>query len=146
MNQEFTFKIILQKPPADVDYGLQKGSGNNYGIIQKQRSTDIDLIFSFKVIIKNGKNSLPDFYGPMVQGPAGERFVYIGIGTYAGEPDSPWSRRLKIPLRDISSEMIHKLLADPSMILETKVSGTGKDGTPACATVKPFGGWQLSIR
>jgi hypothetical protein len=144
MNQEYTFKIILQKPPANVDYGLQKGRGNNYEIIQKQRSSDIDLIFGFKAIVRNGKDSLPDFYGPMVQGPAGERFVYIGIGTYAGDPDSTWSRRLKIPLRDISQEMISKLIADPSMILETKVPGTGKDGTPTCATVKPFAGWHLS--
>lgn len=146
MNQEFTFKINLQKPPASVDYGLQKGSGTNYEIIQKQCSSDIDLIFHFKVIIRNGKNSLPDFYGPMVQGPAGERFVYIGIGTYAGEPYSSWSRRLKIPLRDISAEMLSKLAADPSMILETTVPGTDKDGTPTCATVKPFAGWHLAMR
>jgi Family of unknown function (DUF5990) len=26
-------------------------------------------------------------------------------------------------------------------ILETKVPGTGRDGGPNCATVKPFEGW-----
>jgi hypothetical protein len=28
-----------------------------------------------------------------VQGPPGQRFVYIGIGTYAGQTGTPWSRR-----------------------------------------------------
>jgi hypothetical protein len=54
------------------------------------------------------------------------------------------SRRLKIPLRDISSDTIRQMLADPSLVLETKVPGTGKDGGPNCATVKPFSGWHLS--
>jgi len=144
MNQELLFKIILETPPAAVDFGLQKGSGNDYEIIQKQHSSNTDLVFDFKVIVRNNKNSLPDFFGPVVQGPADERFVYIGIGTYAGEADSPWGRRLKVPLRGISLEMINKLISDPALVLETKVPGTGKDGTPSCATVKPFNGWHLS--
>ena len=46
----------------------------------------------------SSKDDLPNFAGPFVQGPAGERFVYINIGTYAGQLNTPWSRRLKIPL------------------------------------------------
>jgi hypothetical protein len=86
---------------------------------------------------------LPNFTGPYVQGPLNERFIYIDIGTYAGQTDSVWGRRLKIPLRDISYETIKLLLTDSSFILETKVPGTGKDGGPNCATVKPFFGWHL---
>lgn len=146
MNQEVIFRIILEKSPAGVDFGLQKGSGDKYETIQKQRSSNKDLIFEFPATIKPGKNSLFDFYGPFVQGSSAERFVYLGIGTYAGQADSEWSRRLKVPLRGISLEMIDKLATDPALILETTVPGTGKDGTPNCATVKPFGGWHLSRR
>jgi hypothetical protein len=146
MYEELIFKIILESPPSGVDFGLQKGSGDKYETIQKQRSLNKDLIFEFPVTIKNNKNSAFDFYGSFIQGPSGERFVYIGIGTYAGEADSEWGRRLKIPLRDITFEMINQLAADPKLILLTKVAGTGKDGTPNCATVKPFDGWYLSPR
>lgn len=143
MNPEITIRIILESPPAGVDFGIQKGKGNKYETIQKQRSNNKDLCFEFKVSVKVFQTALHDFAGPYVQGPSNERFIYIDIGTYAGQIDSIWGRRLKIPLRDISSETMKLLLADSAFILETKVPGTGKDGGPNCATVKPFSGWQL---
>ena len=143
MNQELPLRIILESPPIGVDFGIQKGSGNKYETILKQRSNKDDLCFEFKISVKEGKTSLYNFSGPYVQGPSNERFIYIDIGTAAGQINSVWTRRLKIPLRDISSEMIKQILADSSLILETKVQGTGKDGGPNCATVKPFSGWHL---
>jgi uncharacterized protein DUF5990 len=49
-------------------------------------------------------------------------------------------------LRDIPSDTIKQIIADSSLVLQTKVPGTGKDGGPNCATVKPFSGWHLSTR
>ena len=144
MNQELSIRIILESPPTGVDFGIQKGSGNKYETILKQRSTTGDLCFEFKISVKESKTSLHNFSGPYVQGPANERFIYIDIGTAAGQVDAAWSRRLKIPLREISSETIKQMLGDSSLVLETKVPGTGKDGGPNCATVKPFAGWHLS--
>jgi hypothetical protein len=143
MNHDLPIRIILESPPAGVDFGVQKGKGNQYETIQKQRSNNNDLRFEFKISVNESQTSLPNFTGPYVQGPLNERFIYINIGTYAGQIDSAWSRRLKIPLRDISSDIIKLLLTDSSFILETKVPGTGKDGGPNCATVKPFSGWHL---
>jgi Family of unknown function (DUF5990) len=143
MNQELSIRIILESPPTGVEFGLQKGNGNQYETIQKQRSNNNDLCFEFKISVKESKTPLPDFKGPYVQGLINERFIYIDIGTYAGQGDSPWSRRLKIPLRDISPETIKLLLTDSSFTLQTKVPGTGKDGGPNCATVRPFSGWHL---
>ena len=143
MNQELPIRIILERPPTGVDFGIQKGKGNPYETIQKQRSNNNDLSFAFKILVKEGQTSLPDFTGPYVQGPINGRFIYIDIGTCAGQVDSVWSRRLKIPLSGISTETIKLLLSDPSFMLEAKVPGTGKDGGPNCATVKPFSGWHL---
>ena len=143
MNHDLPIRIILERPPTGVDFGVQKGKGNQYETIQKQRSNNNDLSFEFKISINESQTSLPNFTGPYVQGPLNERFIYIDIGTYAGQIGTVWSRRLKIPLRDISSETIKLLLNDSSFILETKVPGTGKDGGPNCATVKPFSGWHL---
>ena len=144
MNQELPIRIIVERPPTGVDFGIQKGKGNQYETIQKQRSNNNDLCFEFEISVKEDQTSSPNFTGPYVQGAVNERFIYIDIGTYAGQIDSVWGRRLKIPLRDISSEMIKQMLADSSLVLETKVPGTGKDGGPNCATVKPFPGWHLS--
>jgi hypothetical protein len=146
MNGDLKLHIVLQTPPANAHFGLQKGSGNNYETVQTQRSTGQDLYFNFSVEIKGdrSKNMPPDFKGPFVQGPAMGRFVYIDIGSYAGK-EGPWNRRLKIPLTGITWELIDEVNAGSGNILQTHVPGTGKDGTPNCATVKPFEGWKIKI-
>jgi hypothetical protein len=146
MDVEVSFRIILEQPPAGVDFGLQHGKGSNYKTVQKQRSVTGDLKFEFTARIKNENTSSMDFLGPFVQGPRDARFVYIDIGSYAGQTNTEWSRRLKIPLSGIKAEMISKIQSDSGIILETKVPGTGKDGGPNCATVKPFEGWKLARR
>ena len=142
MDQELTFRIVLESPPPGVDYGLQKGGGSNYEVTQKQRSKSGDLQFEFSARVKEGKDGLPVLLGPFVHGPPQERFVYLDIGTYAGQTNTPWSRRLKIPLRGITWDLV-KQSSKPSYGLETHVPGTGKDGSPSCATVKPFSGWKV---
>ena len=123
------FRIALIAPPAGVDIGLQKGKGSAYETVQKQRSGGSDLHFEFEADVKNGEPA-----GPFVQGPRGGRFIYLDIGTAAGQHDTCWSRRLKIPLVDFGA-------ADPPAVFATRVAGTGRDGGPACGTVKPFEGW-----
>jgi len=147
MEHELTLRIILEEPPQGVDFGIQKGRGANFETIQKQRSKADDLYFEFTVGIKAaGKNAVPIFLGPFVQGPPEDRFIYIDIGTYAGQTDSCWSRRLKIPLIGITWDMIDRLWANDELILGTRVPGTGGDGGPNCATVKPFEGWKIGQR
>ena len=146
MNQELTCHIILEKPVPGVKTGLQKGSGNVHEILQIQQSAGEDLKYTFTVKVKTGKDGQPDFAGPFVQGPTGERFVYLNIGTSAGQLGSPWTRRLKVPLRGITSDMVQQLAANASAVLQTTVPGKGKDGTPSCATVKPFNGWQVAVQ
>jgi hypothetical protein len=145
MTQELLLRIILEKPPAGVDFGLQKGRGSDYETIQTHRADGNDLKFEFPVgIKKNTAVDQPDFSGPFVQGPRDQRFIYIDIGTYAGQTDTIWSRRLKIPLIGITWAMIDQLSERSMPVLETRVRGTGSDGGPSCATVKPFSGWRVS--
>ena len=140
---ELTLRIILEAPPPGVDFGLQQGNGNDYQTVQKQRSKSGDLTFTFTVRAKQNADGAPNFLGPFTQGPAQGRFVYLDIGAYAGQTDTQWSRRLKIPLSGISWKTV-KEAADSSRVLETRVPGTGRDGGPNCATVKPFSGWSLA--
>jgi len=143
MEPGITLQIILIKPTPGVMFGLQKGSGSNFETVQKQIPVSNDLSFKFTITVKGdrSKDKYPKFSGSFVQGPADNRFVYIDIGTYAGQPGSIWSRRLKIPLTGIAWKDIDSL-SERSM-LQTSVPGTGKDGGPNCATVKPFAGWYI---
>lgn len=143
MESEITLQIILIKPTPEVIFGLQKGSGSNYETVQKQIPTSNDLTFTFTIKVKGdrSKDKLPKFSGSFVHGSGDNKFVYIDIGTCAGQSNTIWSRRLKIPLTGITWKDID-LLSTNSM-LQTSVPGTGRDGGPNCATVKPFGGWHL---
>lgn len=142
MDQELNFRIVLESPPPGVDFGLQKGGGSTYEVIQTQRSKTGDLQFEFTARVKEGKDGQPVFLGPFVHGPPQERFVYLDIGTYAGQTDTPWSRRLKVPLRGITWDEVKQASRGKS-ILQTSVPGRAKDGSPSCATVKPFSGWKV---
>lgn len=78
-----------------------------------------------------------------MQGTAGDKFVYIDIGQYAGQKNTECARRLKVPLAPITVQM-----ANTGKVLEAVIPGTGKDGTPTCAYVwrKQVGGnWHWTI-
>ena len=144
MERELTFRIVLENAPVGVDFALQKGKGNRCETIQKQRSGTHDLRFEFTArAVPGAKGADPNLLGPFVQGPSGARFVYLDIGAAAGQIDSNWSRRLKVPLTGITAEILSRVDKDPKLILETHVPGTGKDRGPNCATVKPLAGWKL---
>ena len=141
---EVTLRILLERPTPGVDFGLQSGHGGACEIVQKQRSHGKDLMFEFLITAKRrGQKDPPGFTGPFVQGPAGDKFVYINIGTYAGQANTPWSRRLKIPLGMITWKMI-----ESGRLLVAHVPGTSSDGAPSCAyewrkRVDPGWSWKL---
>jgi len=141
MPEPLILRIIIELPPPGVDFALQKGSGTAYETVQTQRSQGEDLVFEFQPTIKDGvSDPMAAFGGPFVQGPPRKRFVYLDIGTYAGQADSCWSRRMKVPLDGIPAKFLRK-----GGILEARVPGAGRDGSPACATVREFDGWKPAI-
>jgi hypothetical protein len=142
MLPNLTFRVVLESPPSGVDYGVQIGRGAGYEIAGKQRANGKDLRFEFVASVRGSKPGAPDFGGPVVQGPKGQRFAYLVIGTYAGQTGTPWRRKLKVPLTGIAWDAIDRA-SDSRLVLEARVPGTAKDGGPACATVKPFDGWKL---
>jgi len=139
-------RIVLEQPPPGVDFGLQVGSGHDYETIQKQQFAGSDLVFDCTVRVRNNRaGGMPNFLGPLTQGPPSARFIYVDVGTYAGQTDTCWSRRMKIPLGLISPAMIKKAAKDSKLILEARIQGTGRDGGPSCGTVRPDG-WKLVRR
>src|SRR5262245_23859504 len=100
MESELPIRLVLVDPPAAVDFGIQSGSGASYQTLFVQQATRGDVVFDFSLPVReNPKDGLPNFTGAFAQGPPASRFIYIDVGTYAGQRDTQWARRMKIPLQ-----------------------------------------------
>jgi len=88
----------------------------------------------------------PNFSGPFVQGKPGDRFLYVDIGKYAGQRNTTWARRMKVPLGHITWTLIEQA-AKTGKAIETRIPGTAKDGGPtAASTAKLQSAWALVAR
>jgi hypothetical protein len=145
LKSDLPLRLILVEPPAGVDFGIQHGHGADYATLFVQQRERPAIVFDFTVTVANNrKDGLPNFQGPFVQGQPGSRFIYIDVGTCAGQKNTPWSRRMKVPLQGITWPQIEKVLSDPVSRLSSKIPGTGKGGGPNCATVELSGGWVIT--
>jgi hypothetical protein len=127
---EISMRLVIETPVPGVAHSLQdKKSQPVDAKISKNGET---LTFDFPIRIAHG----PKFYGEQVrsEGPD-RRFVYIGVGQGAGQKNTPWSRRMKIDIHTIPQALLDE--AAKGKTLEAVINGTGKDGTPSCATVPP---------
>lgn len=142
MIRSLLLRITLIKPPRDVAFCLQKGKAD---LDQPASHSDEHVSFDFTVHITNDRaDGAPAFRGPFVQGPPTGRFIYINSGTFAGQADSCWSRRAKVPLAGITWELIEQALSRPNIVMEARLEGKVKDGSPLCATVPILDdGWKI---
>ena len=145
--QLLPLRIVLLRPPRGVRFGLQHGdaTGGAHADVIDVREADgeRDLVFECAVRVRRGAEGSLRFLGPFTHGPTSGRFVYLTVGRRAGQPDSPWDRRAKIPLGGVSAALVEATLAAPGSVLEATLEGTMKDGSPTCAT-RPFTqGWTV---
>ncbi len=131
MQRAVNLRIVIEQPVIGVLHSLQ--AKDDSPLDAKRSRKGEPLAFDFQVRVGPG----PKFFGDQVrrEGPV-RRFVYVRIGQYAGDPSSPWSRRMKIDIHDIHGDLLDRA-ADGGGVIETTVIGTDKDGTPTCATVRP---------
>ncbi len=120
---ELCLRITVVDPPPGIAYALQLGRDQ---LVEPTSQTKKRITFDFTVEVVDGK-----LRGPAVQGKPGARFVYIGIGSYAGQPGPGW--RAKVSLEGIKPS---------AKRLEARFAGTGRNGTPACASVPLLEGWK----
>jgi len=90
-------RIVIEQPVPGVRHSLQDKEGGP--LDPKVSVAGEPLAFDFTIGVEPG----PKFFGDQVrrEGPQ-RRFVYIRIGDLAGDPASPWSRRMKIDIHDIA--------------------------------------------
>jgi hypothetical protein len=136
---ELQIRICVASPPADVSFQVQRGKD---GLVPAARRSPASIEFEFAVRVGTQKDGAPNFLGPFVQGPPNARFVYINSGTLAGDAESCWTRRAKVPLTGISWALIKKARSG-NALLEAEIDGTAKDGGPACASVPLSRSWRV---
>jgi hypothetical protein len=129
---EIRVRLVIENPVPGVLHSLQEG--DHAPLDPKRSKAGEPLEFEFLLRIAPG----PKFFGPQVrrEGPV-RRFVYVRVGTLAGDAASPWTRRMKIDIHDIDQALLDRALAGAH--LEARINGTAKDGSPACATIRPVG-------
>ena len=135
-DQNVPLRIIVENPP--VRFAVQRGKDE---LLEATASSAEEQVFEFSVRARgDGSGDAPNFLGPFAQGPVGGRFVYVNSGAMAGDVDAGWQRRAKVPLGGITWSMIKK-----GSVIEARISGTARDGGPACATVPLLGGgWKIA--
>jgi len=130
---EIRLRLTIDDPVPGVRYSLQKDD------MPFEPVTAGDGPISFDVPITlhdDGRMT-----GPFVRREGKERrFVYIRIGIAAGDHATTLNRRAKIDVHDIPPALLGQ--ARKGEVLEVGLPGRGKDGTPACATVRPIRGWR----
>jgi hypothetical protein len=137
-------RIVIVAPPKGVVFALQRGKNE---LASSVTSAAADLALSFTIQVDRDKNGALRCSGEFVQGPAGGKFVYLNSGTLAGQAESPWTRRAKIALRHLSWALIERVSSTANTVLQARVTGTAKDGGPACATVALLdGNWTAELR
>lgn len=133
--QPVAIRVHLTSMPEGFDerlvVGLQVGK---HGLLSGSVAGD-GVVFEGSIDVRPGREGEPDFFGPLVHGPRGERFLYVCWGHQGANGSF---RRLKlylVPLKRAHWEQPGLTWADlqgGSVVVE--VEGRGTDGTPACGT------------
>ena len=133
-------RITVVDPPAGILYALQLGKDKT---VPPSTVAKGCITFDFTVdVVEGDTNSAFRLRGPAVQGRPGERFVYLRIGTYAGQKGTEVARRAKIGLEGITRNLIDAARAKRGARLEVRFAGPDSNGGAACATVPLLGnGW-----
>jgi len=141
--EALALRITVVDPPPNLSWALQLGRDE---LVKPTASTGARVSFDFLVEVVAG-DSVGAFRlrGPAVQGRPGERFVYLCVGTYAGQVGASASGRAKISLEGITRELLDAVRAKSSGVLEAQFAGTAQDGGPSRASVPLLGeGWRVA--
>lgn len=142
MKQLLRVQLRVLDAPAGVTVMVQRGASE---LIPPARHVDGMLVFDLELSVSYPKGQeAPRLGGPCVHGPVQGRFLYVNAGTYAGQTDSGWARRAKVPLPLLTHGLVEQALAEPKLTLQASIWGRAGDGGPACASVKLLdAGWEL---
>jgi hypothetical protein len=142
---ELPLRVVVQDPLPGLAMALQRsGAAGAADLVGLAEGAGADLAFDLEIEVGGAlPDGRPRLLGPFVQGPPGARFVYLCVGRYAGQPESDWAGRVKVPLGGITWALIEGLTSVGR--IEGRIPGRGPRGGPALATVPILApGWVAS--
>lgn len=144
---DIPLRITLYRVPPGVKFALQKGkSGAEHKeeLVPPTRIDPTSISFDFTVrIARDRLGTKLRFLGPFTQGPTDKRFVYVNSGRSAGQENTSWQRRAKIPLTTITPALIDHVRDTPNTVLLIEINGRAHDGGPVCASLLSSTEWRL---
>jgi hypothetical protein len=141
MKYQIPFRVVVTDPLPGVSMRVQQGKDD---LLPPTDVSASDVSFEFDITVDVTDGPL-NFLGGYAQGPKDTRFVYVNSGTYAGQTETCWARRAKLPLMSITRKQIEMVLKTAGSCVEARMRGVGKDGGPTCASVKGLE-WNVVVR
>jgi Family of unknown function (DUF5990) len=140
--QTLPLRIVVVEPPPRTMYALQLGRDQHVAPTTSEPSR---VTFDFSVDVEeDSATGSFRLRGPAVQGPLRGRFVYLGVRWIVPSTGLSTGGRVKVTLENITPAQIRSVLSHASSALEAEFEGTGRNGLPACASVKLIGGgWHV---
>jgi hypothetical protein len=134
-------RIVVENPLPGVTLKLQRGATGKGELVPPVAARAEALVFECDVSVAGTlADGRPRLLGPFVQGPPDGRFVYLCVGQGAGQRDSPFNGRIKVPLGALTHGLVNSL--PPGARLEARIGGRGRNGGPAYATVPLLAPWR----
>ena len=131
---DLPLRIIVDPPIDGLALALQCGQSAKAALIPPASLSAQAVAFDFEVTVAGAlADGRPRLLGPNVQGPPDARFVYLCVGRYAGQADSPFAGRVKVPLSDLTWDQITAL--PPGGRLGARIPGRSPKGGPLLASV-----------
>ena len=131
-------RIVGVDPPgrtccdrADIHVGVQRRAE----VVERFPADVAQAVWDLHVDVAEANGQL-DFRGPHVQGPRGERFIYLSWDAAGPDGNVQMFRRAKLMLAAIDPETVRRADRPGSRLVGT-LRLTGADGSPRCAAVRP---------
>jgi hypothetical protein len=132
---QLPIRIVVEDPVPGLSIALQRGNAAKAELVQPANRSADAVVFDLDVTVNGGRpDGRPRLLGPYVQGPPEARFVYLPVGKYAGQADSEWGGRVKVPLGGLGWDEIEALA--PAARLVARIAGQSPKGGPALASVR----------
>jgi hypothetical protein len=132
---ELSIRLVVERPVPGLAIALQRGRSAKAELVLPASRSAEAVAFDLEVTV-DGRlpNGRPRLLGPYVQGPPEARFVYLAVGKYAGQADSQWSGRVKVPLNGLGWDEIEAIPSGGRLV--ARIAGQSPKGGPALASVR----------
>lgn len=132
-------------PNGETYENVHVGLGLHRDPVDLVRGDAPDACWRVEVRVSRPADGSIDFHGPFVQGPRGDRFLYLNWGTVDANGTFHLFRRAKLSLSQIDPALVEDAIREYGS-LSCTVGLTDSKGNPICARLRsPNVTWQVTL-